>query len=117
MLEAGIRRMETLVAAEFVRSSFVQLLCRSAMRGPGRNAHTIVLESFGKPLFVLRNLGVYTDSVFVIHVEEAYAQWKAQKSWNPWIVAGFCVAGILMAVSNTAFPSIRPHAMMGFFQG
>ncbi len=109
MLEAGIRRVEGLVATAFGRPRFLQLLCRSAMRGVGRSAHTILLESFGVPLLVLRNLGVYNDSVFVIHVEEAYAEWKARRVRSPWILGGFCVAGILLAVATTSFPFTKPH--------
>ena len=93
LLEAGIRRAETKVTHRFLK-----LVCRSAMKQG--NAHTILLESFGKPLLILQNLS-YTfqpykeRKVYVVHVEEVYA--KRPSPWNMFIVGGLCV-GILASM-------------------
>ncbi len=100
MLEAGIRRVETLVSQKFSRHTyFLQLICRSAMTHHG-DAHTILLESFGHPLLAIQNLS-YTlqpfqeRKVYIVHVEEAYAKWMVQTSHSPWtsfLVGTLCVA-------------------------
>ncbi len=103
MVEAGIRRVESLIAKKFSRHTrFLQLICRSAMNKYGKRAHTILLESFGRPLIAIQNLSYTLQSyqdrmVYIVHVEKAYAQWKLNAndcSWTVWIMGGLCICGI-----------------------
>lgn len=128
MLEAGVRRVERLVAQKFPRHrKFLQLICRSAMINHGREAHTILLESFGHPVFALQNLS-YTfqpleeRKVYIVYIEQAFADWNLRKSedsfWPTLIVGGVCsvALGLMFAHMSFPVPPIQPHAFMGFYQ-
>jgi hypothetical protein len=96
LLEAGIRRAESKI-----HHTFLKRICRSAMSKG--NAHTIVLESFGKPLLILQNLSYAFQpfkerKVYVVHLEKAYVKWKNRNQenvmWDTIVLSGLCALGI-----------------------
>jgi hypothetical protein len=124
MLEAGIRRVESLIAKKFSRHiRFLQLICRSAMNNHGKTAHTILLESFGQPLFAIQNMSYtlqsYQDrTVYVVRLEEAFAQWKLKsndRSWTAWVVGGLCICGIGLLAAHVD-SAISSQAFLHFYQ-
>ena len=118
LLEAGVRRVQLQV-----NHPFLALLCRSAMHHT--KTHTILLESFGKPLLVLQNLAYSLQSykerkVYVVHVEEAYAEWKVRKCkhflFDTTVIAGVCALGVGIMVSLVfPTPHIFPHGLLSFY--
>jgi hypothetical protein len=94
----------------------------------GQQAYMIVLESFGKPLFVVRNLGCTLQDpadrgVYVIHLEDALYVWRiAHKErtthWEAIAFVGIVgLVGVALSWFNGTLcaPNIRPHALLSFY--
>ena len=100
----------------------------------GRRAYLIVLEAFGKPLFVVRNLAHTLQDpvdrgVYMVHLEDALQIWQERQAgfcWEALLLVGIAglvgwgVSAALQQNSNwssySAWTSnIRPHALIHFF--
>ncbi len=102
----------------------------------GQQAYLIVLESFGKPLFVVRNVAhtlqdPWARGVYVIRLEDALHIWRRTREeeggvicWEALVLVG--IAGLIgfslsSLIRGTVPPNtswmanIRPHALMSFF--
>lgn len=106
----------------------------------GKRAYLIVLESFGKPLFVIRNIAHTLQDpvdrgVYIVHLEEALHMWhekdrQEDTCWESFVLVGIaCIVAYglrrlflshlsLMHQDSSwhAWTSyIRPHALMNYF--
>ncbi len=95
----------------------------------GKRAYLIVLEAFGKPLFVVRNLAHTLQDpvdrgVYMVHLEDALQIWQERQEgfcWEALLLVG--IAGIVGYGFSSLFqsswlpvhPNIRPHALIHFF--
>jgi hypothetical protein len=132
--DAAYKRICHTLAAEFPDISdeklyFLQRMMDGILKNKhGQQAHMIVLESFGKPLFILRNLAHTLQdpadrTVYVIHLEDALHIWRiAQKerttNWEAVAFVGIVgLVGVALSWFNGTLctPNIRPHALMSFY--
>ncbi len=104
---------------------FLQRITDGVLKnGYGKRAYMIVLEAFGKPLFIMRNLAHTLQDpedrkVYIVHLEEALHVWR-ERDTATWVeyVAVLGLLGIMGAAayaSCVSWPALKPHALMGFY--
>jgi hypothetical protein len=107
---------------------FLQRMMDGILRNKhGQQAYLIVLESFGKPLFAIRNLAHTLQDpvergVYVIHLEDALHVWRQKREeggtcWEALVFVGIVglIGFTLNSISGPWISNIRPHALMNFF--
>jgi hypothetical protein len=100
---------------------FLHLLLTGVLKHPRTHeSYEIVLESFGVPLFRIRNLAHTLQDpvdrmVYVIHLEESLHAWRIIRDdsvcWEAWVAMGVaCLVGIGMAFFlKSAIPTPIPY--------
>jgi len=135
MAAAACRRIRRVLTGEFHVSDdkmfFLQRIAAGTMTNAhGTKAYMIVLEAFGKPLFVMRNLANTLQDpedrgVYIVHLEEALHVWREREQthetwWDTVLMLGIVGLAGAMTYSFVSsvemkWPAIKPHALMGFF--
>lgn len=133
MAAAACRRIRRVLMGEFQISDdkmfFLKRIAAGTMTNAhGKKAYMIVLEAFGKPLFIMRNLANTLQDpedrgVYIVHLEEALHVWRKREHETWWDTV--CMLGVvgLAGVLTYSFVSsvemkwseIKPHALMAFF--
>lgn len=137
MCPAAYKRLRSVIVERFYRTqkdNLHFLLCM--MHGVLHNKHAakayaIVFESFGVPLFVLRNLShtlqdLEDRMVYVIHLEDALTVWNTRHAeetmWETialvsaiGIIAAGIAWGIVNMIPSSPVANIRPHSLFHFF--
>lgn len=133
---SAVGRIRRILSLEFqdiplMKMYFLHRMMDGVLRNKhGKKAYLIVLESFGKPLFVVRNLAHTLQDpadrgVYIIHLEDALHIWHNSKEskhswWETVLLVGMLgILGYHLTSSlnqETSWVSnIKPHALMGFF--
>lgn len=135
MAAAACRRIRRVLMGEFQvcddKMFFLQGIATGTMTNArGTKAYMIVLEAFGKPLFVMRNLvNTLQDpedrGVYIVHLEEALHVWREREHsretwWDTALMLGIIgLAGVLtysfVSSLEVKWPALQPHALIGFF--
>lgn len=127
MAAAAYRRIRRTLYATFEgqpadKLHFLQCILHGVLtHRRARHAYYIVLESFGKPLFVVRNLAqtleeVENRHVYMVHLEDALCVWrKREQGWWEWVALAGLVGVLGYVAMRYPVPTLRPHALMGFF--
>jgi hypothetical protein len=135
MAAAACRRIRRVLTGEFQASDdkmfFLKRIAEGTLtNGYGKRAYMIVLEAFGKPLFVMRNLANTLQDpedrgVYIVHLEEALHVWRERTHadetwWDTVCMLGIVgIAGVLtysfVSSVEMKWPVVKPHALMAFF--
>jgi hypothetical protein len=103
--------------ATIQKIKFLHMLLEGVLKHPNtHSAYEVILESFGVPLFRIRNLNHTLQDpvdrmVYVIHLEDTLHTWRVHKEesvcWEAWIAIGIAgIVGITLAfLVNASLPT------------